>query len=334
MVTDYAPIINDFYYDYEFVYQSYKKESGPTSSGNTYTNGKVNCNSIPSYAVNTLPQKYTITQGGSSDSFTVSYTYNNDEGYNLYNWLATCTSTTQADGSKYFLWYTKNSNGDEDVLLCTNSKNSFDIRTTSTNGTLKIYLKVGDASTVWNGKTLADYAYETNVAVNGYSVYYTNTDTTTNLNFRIDANIPSGYTVVNQGVIWYYAVSSENTGTASKSLPDDYDIDTTSKGGKVDTETLINLASQAGTVSTEGKYVNATNTENVRAYVSGLTDYANIDHQVIFTQQLSNNTKQYYYNLVFVGFVIYEDSDGNTQYAFTEKYAGTIPTEYYNGGLK
>jgi hypothetical protein len=49
---------------------------------------------------------------------------------------------------------------------------------------------------------------------------------------------------------------------------------------------------------------------------------------------LSNNTKQYYYNLVFVGFVIYEDSDGNTQYAFTEKYAGTIPTEYYNGGLK
>jgi uncharacterized repeat protein (TIGR02543 family) len=333
LAADYAPIINDFYYDYEFVYSSHNKVSSPSSSGNTYINGVVNYNSIPSYEVNTVPQKYTITQGGSSDSFTVSYSYNNDEGYNLYNWLATCTSTTQADGSKYFLWYTKNSNGDEDVLLCTNSKNTFDIRTTSTNGTLKIYLKVGSADTVWNGKKLSEYAYEENVSVNGYSVYYTNTDTTTNLNFRIDANIPAGNTVKNQGVIWYYAATSENTGTASKSLPEDYDIDTTSKGGKVDTETLINLASQAGTVSTEGKYVNATNTENVRAYVSGLTDYVNIDHQVIFTQQLSNNTKQYYYNLVFVGFVIYEDSDGNTQYAFTEKYAGTIPTEYFKGGL-
>ncbi|MGN1126469.1 MAG: hypothetical protein ACI4RI_03420, partial [Ruminococcus sp.] len=328
--TDYAPIVNDVYYDYVFIYDSYSITSEPAGE----TNGVITYNAVADYN-NTTAQRYSIVAGANSKEFSVTYlkpdkTTEYGQNYGHYNWLARCTATEDVaeDGSKYFIWYTIADNGKVDVFLCTNKKNTFDLRLTGANANKKIYLYIDNGDYSFGGKTLADLAFETNVSVNGNDVTYTNVDTTTYLHFRVDVNCPTNYKIVNMGAIYYYAADSIGTeGSAAKSLPDDFDINMESGLYEVTEAGLIEAVES-------GNFGQWHETSDNKAYVKpfNLTPYMNVDNQSILTVSL-DNTKYYLYNMVFVGFVTYEDETGAQYTVVSQKYLGSIPTEYYSGNI-
>ncbi len=328
--TDYAPIVNDVYYDYVFIYDTHTITSAPVGD----TNGVITYDAVADYN-NTTPQKYSIVAGPNSNAFTVTY-YKPDKttvyanNYGHYNWLARCTASEAVaeDGSKYFIWYTIADNGKVDVFLCTNKQNYFDLRLTGANANKSICLYIDNGDYLFGDKTLKEYAFETNVSVNGNEVTYTNVDTTTYLHFRVDVNCPTNYEIVNMGAIYYYAADSIGTdGSAAKSLPDDFDINMESGSYEVTEAGLIGAVKN-------GKFGTWHETSDHNAYVKpfNLTDFMNVDNQSILTVSL-DNTKYYLYNMVFVGFVTYEDETGAQYTIVSQKYLGSIPTEYYSGNI-
>ncbi len=333
---DYAPIVNDVYYDYVFKYADYNIDSEASGA----TNGKITYNAVADYT-KTSAQKYSIVKGGNSENFTIAYvkpdkvTPAGTTDYAYYNWIAECTSeqAVMEDGSRYFLWYTYTDSGKVEVLLCSNTLNTYKMRLTSANTVKKIYLLIGEAGTAFNGKTLADYAIEENITINGNNVIYTNIDNQTYMHFRVDVNCPSNYTIEKMGVIFYYAADSVNTGTADKKLPDKFDNTMESGTYKVTEAGLKDFANGA---TKDGTWVASNDTE-AYGFAYDLTDNRNADNQVILGLAADNNN-DYYCNYVFVGYVTYSyvDDSGNnvTDTIFTEFYNSTIPTEYYKGGQK
>ncbi len=328
---DYAPIVNDVYYDYVFKYEWHIVDED---------NHTITYNAVADYT-KTSAQKYSVVKGGNSENFTIAYvkpdkvTPAGTTDYAYYNWIAECTSeqAVMEDGSRYFLWYTYTDSGKVEVLLCSNTLNTYKMRLTSANTVKKVYLLVGEAGTAFNGKTLADYAIEENITINGNNVIYTNIDNQTYMHFRVDVNCPSNYTIEKMGVIFYYAADSVNTGTADKKLPDNFDNTMENGTYKVTEAGLKDFANGA---TKDGTWV-ASNDTDAYGFAYDLTANRNSDNQVILGLAADNNN-DYYCNYVFVGYVTYSyvDDSGNnvTDTIFTEFYNSTIPTEYYKGGQK
>ncbi|MCH5202144.1 MAG: hypothetical protein J1F17_02955, partial [Oscillospiraceae bacterium] len=334
--TDYAPIVNDTRYDYTFVYDRYVIQSNPNGA----THGKIKYYAVADYG-KTSVQKYSIKIGtGSPERYDIKYirpdkttVMKTDYGY--YNWLARLTSEHEADGDTYFLWYvfTDTDHTDYDILLCTNSKNSFDIRLTAANFDKRIYLFVGKGTDKFDGKELSSLAFEYNVACNGNYVTYTNIDYTTYFNFRIDVNCPDGFKLKKMGVIYYFA--EDNI------LPDEHDeyyvqpdgFNKNYESGKylVDNDDLEIFARNA---TQDGKWMlSGNNADDPYACGVDLTAFRNADNQVIYIVPVNNQLSGgYLWNIVFVGYVIYEDSEGNEYTVFSERFVGSVPHEYYNGG--
>ena len=344
--TQYAPIVNDVRYDYVFKYDSHTLPTG--------NDKEITYNAVADYT-QTTQQRYTITKGTGSKNFTVTYNPEAGTDSTLYNWIVNLVAEKPEVGEQakdengevvqddkiVYVWYTKSTTGNE--ILYGSYDQYFNLRATSTNNQT-IYLICGKASETFEGKRLDSYITQ-ETTIHGNEITYTNVDNVTNFHYRTDVNLKKGDEIEKMGAFFYYAKDSVNTGSAEKELPDGYDINMESGEYAVpaDLSAYVDYVVKKSTATQKGEtwfgWIPGAGGSDAYLYAADLTYVANKDNQVSVVIPLNNNTGlDYYANVVFVSYVKYTtteiDADGTekrvTKYLFSDKFAGTIPTEYYN----